>query len=370
MKIQSLNYTSPSFTGQRAKFDAQAHIGSMYDNLLHTKSTYDIKDIYSIFENNNVKKVLISDISGLNPLGSDLFVSEKDSAETMERLQNNGKVKLYPLISCQPGITQDTEYIGILIKNHDYAGMKFHPTNTQKSIAQNFDMYSQYMSLALKNGLACVFHSVTDGKSDPEQIIKLAEKYPKLPVVLYHVDLAASPDRMTKTIDKIADSVSNGRSNLYVDLSWITGLRNKEQDKNTIYQLLEKLGPSRILFGSDTPISDMGDSSKYEKFTDFVEDTVKEFYKGNSKEAEKALDRIFYDNSQDIFADKTWYKSIQKIAAQQGKNLFERHKKAWIIGGAAFLGFVGLIGKALYDERKTNNAKNTHLSRVVTKKED
>ena len=44
-------------------------------------------------------------------------------------------------------------------------------------------MYSQYMSLALKNGLACVFHSVTDGKSDPEQIIKLAEKYPKLPVV-------------------------------------------------------------------------------------------------------------------------------------------------------------------------------------------
>ena len=115
-------------------------------------------------------------------------------------------------------------------------------------------------------------------------------------------------------------------------------LRNKEQDKNTIYQLLEKLGPSRILFGSDTPISDMGDSSKYEKFTDFVEDTVKEFYKGNSKEAEKALDRIFYDNSQDIFADKTWYKSIQKIAAQQGKNLFDVIKRHGLLAVQHFLG--------------------------------
>ncbi len=366
MKVQINNYYSPSFQSSRTKFDAQAHVGRMYDNLLHQETNYNIDHLLNVLSDNNVKKVLVSDLSGLNASDSDKFVSEMHSSEYMDKIDGNGKVKVYPLISCQPGITESPEIIERLIINSNYVGMKFHPTNTNQPIAQNFEKYSKYMELAEKKGLACVFHSVTDGKSDPDNIIKLAEAHPKLPVVLYHVDLSASPERMSKTIDNIAESINQGKSNLYVDISWLTGFNNKDGDKKVIIELLDKLGPKRILFGSDAPISDMGDSAKYGKFADFVEDTVKGYYNGKTKnEIDKILDRIFYDNTQDIFVDKLWFKNLQKLAGSQGKTFFERHRKSCLAGIAGAIGFVALLGKAIYDERKFNHSKKVHQSKFV-----
>ena len=43
---------------------------------------------------------------------------------------------------------------------------------------------------------------------------------------------------------------------------------------------------------------------KYGKFADFIEETVKEFYNGKPQEAESALNKIFYDNAEDIFINK------------------------------------------------------------------
>lgn len=349
MKIQSINVYNQSFGNNRQKFDVQGHIGSMFDNLHHCKQSYNAQNIIDTVESNNVKKILVSSLSGLNPEGSDFFQSEFDAAKDIQLIQGNDNVKIYPLISCQPGIAKDTSVIEKLLSENKFYGMKFHPTNTNQSIKDNFDIYSQYFDIAEKNGLPCVFHSTTDGKSDPLEIIKLAEKHPKHPIVLYHIDLMASPEQMSKTINNISNSIKNGKSNLYVDISWLTGLfDNAEQNKNTIKQALEKIGSDRILFGSDAPISEMGDKEKYGKFADFVEETVKEFYKDKPDDAEKALNNIFYDNAEELFINKKWYnKPINENIADKVKKSASSGKKAlWIAAGVFAVGILALVAKS------------------------
>lgn len=355
MKIQSVNIYNQSFGNNRQKFDVQGHVGSMFDNLHHCKQSYNAQNIIDTVESNNVKKILVSSLSGLNPEGSDFFQSELNAAKDIQAIKGNDNVKIYPLISCQPGIAKDTSVIEKLLNESKFYGMKFHPTNTNKSIKDNLDIYSKYFDIAEKNGLPCVFHSTTDGKSDPLEIIKLSEKYPKHPVVLYHIDLMASPEQMSRTIDNISDSVKNGKSNLYVDISWLTGLfDNAEQNKNTIKQALEKIGPDRILFGSDAPIAEMGDKEKYGKFADFVEDTVKEFYKDKPDDAEKALNKIFYDNAEELFINKKWFNKPvnETVADKLQKSAFSGKKGLWIAAGIAAVGILALVAKSFSQTNK------------------
>ena len=85
--------------------------------------------------------------------------------------------------------------------------------------------------------------------------------------------------------------------------------------------MLEKVCADRMLFGSDTPIGEMGDKEKYRQFTDFVENTVKEFYKDKPDEAEKSLNKIFYDNAEDLFINKKWMQAFDKAKKMSMKTI-------------------------------------------------
>lgn len=365
MKVQPVSNYNLSFNGSRKKFDVQGHVGAMYDGLRNENKYYNTRNIFDTVEVNNVQKILVSSVSGLNPEGSSLYKSEIDCAHEVAAAKGNEKVKIYQLLSCQPGIIKDTETIEALIDGGRFYGLKFHPTNTDKSVKDNFDIYSKYMSVAEKKGLPCVFHSTTDGKSDPAEIIKLAEAHPKHPVVLYHIDLMSTADQMSKTIDNISNSVKAGKSNLFVDLSWLTNLFDKtEENKNIINQVLEKIGPDRILFGSDCPIGEMGNKDDYGKFADFVEDTVKGFYGDKSEDAEKALNKIFYDNAEALFIEKKWYKKPpEKNAANNAKFFSKRN----ILIGAGILvaGMAAYIVKYLHDDAKRGKTDLHNPSRVI-----
>lgn len=346
MKIASVSF-GPSFTSNTRKIDVQGHIGSMYDNVHRKNSNFTVQNIIDTVEVNGVKKVLVSSLSGLNPKESEFFQSETVSAQDMSALKGSEKVKIYPLISCQPGIAQDTAEIEKLLQNGEFYGMKFHPTNTQKSIKDNFEIYSKYLTTAEKKGLPCVFHATTDGFSDPVQIIKLAETHPKLPVILYHIDLMANPDQMSKTIDAISNSVKKGKSNLFVDISWLTGLwDNADTNKNVVKQALEKIGAERVLFGSDAPIAEMGDSQKYGQFADFIENIVRETC------GEEAVDKVFYQNAEDLFFNKKW---IEKPVAKVVEKPFP-FKKTLFFAGAAVIAAAALIIKNFcFDKNMQNN---------------
>ncbi len=365
MKIHSIGYHNLSFTSNRCKFDIQGHIGSMHDGLHNCNSYYNVQNIIDTVEPHNVKKVLVSSVSALNPEGSDLFKSEINGAKEMALVTGNENVKIYPLISCQPGIAKDTSVLEKLLEGTKFYGMKFHPTNTKKSVKDNFEIYSKYLDLAEKKGLPCVFHSTTDGMSDPAEIIKLAEKHPKLPVILYHIDLMAQPERMKKAIDNIAESLNCKKSNVFVDISWLTPLFGKgDENKNIINYAVEKLGADRIMFGSDAPIAEMGDKAKYGEFADFVENTIKEFYKNKPEEEERVLNKIFYDNAQEVFIDKKWYKPVCENTIKKSK--LSASQKGWIAAGAAVLiGGIALVAKVISDDRKKAKASENNASRVV-----
>lgn len=367
MKIQSVQGINPSFTGDRRKFDVQGHVGEMYDGIHNKTFNYTAQNIIDTVEINNVKKVLVTSVSGLNAEGSDKFMSELNAAQEIQRIAGNGNVKLYPLFSCQPGISKGVSVAENILQTGNFVGMKFHPTNTEKAIKDNFDAYAAYMSLAEDKAMPCVFHSVTDGKSDPVQIIRLAERHKKLPVVLYHIDLMSTPEQLMKTIDNISESVKAGKSNLFVDVSWLTGLwDNAEQNKNVIKHALDKIGPDRILFGSDTPIAEMGDKEKYGKFADFIEETVKEFYNGKPQEAESALNKIFYDNAEGIFINKSWYEKPVQQTQQTVKKALPK-KGMMILGGAVVLGLIAFAAKAINANAKQTKANENNPSRVVNK---
>ena len=68
----------------------------------------------------------------------------------------------------------------------------------------------------------------------------------------------------------------------------------------------------------------MGDKDKYRQFTDFVENTVKEFYKDKPDEAENALNKIFYDNAEEVFINKKWYNEYLKKAKKSFACIFEK----------------------------------------------
>ncbi len=357
MKVQNVSFSNPSFFGSRVKFDVQGHIGTMYDNLHGQTQQYTRENILDTVEINNVKKILVSSVSGLNSQDSSLFESEYNCACRMEKLCGNERVKFYPLISCQPGISKSTSVIEQFLLDDTFVGMKFHPTNTNKPIKDNFDIYSKYLALAEEKGLPCVFHSTTDGKSDPVEIIRLAEAHPKLPVVLYHIDLMASSEQMTRTIDNIANSIKAGKSNLFVDISWLTGLfDNAGENRDIIKLALEKIGSERILFGSDTPITEMGDKEKYGKFADFVEETVKEFYKDKPDEAERALNNIFYDNAEELFIEKKWNKKPvknNKLPVKKGTSGLHISKSGLCLAaGIAMIALAGYTAKLLLNDNR------------------
>lgn len=339
---------SPAFEGSdRTRIDVQGHIGQMYDGMKKQTYTYSRQNIIDTVSIHNVKKVLVSSLSGLNPRDNNLFKDETVANKELIEECKKSDGKLFALATCQPGITSDTRAIEEIVSRDKFYGMKFHPTNTGKSVKDNFDIYSKYMDVAEKHGLPCVFHSVTDGKSDPLEIIRLAEKHKKLPVVLYHIDLGSSKEQFEKTINAISESVKAKKSNIFVDISWLTDIwpDNAQKNKDIIKMSLDKLGPERILFGSDTPITEMGDKNLYGKFVDFIENTTKEFFreKNNEAGAEKALNNIFYDNAEEIFFEKKWHKN----------SLMKKSK----IAAICFAGAAVILGGGFYVYNKMQHAK-------------
>lgn len=177
----------------------------------------------------------------------------------------------------------------------------------------------------------------------------------------------STPEQLMKTIDNISESVKAGKSNLFVDVSWLTGLwDNAEQNKNVIKHALDKIGPDRILFGSDTPIAEMGDKEKYGKFADFIEETVKEFYNGQPQEADSALNKIFYDNAEGIFINKTWYEKPVEQTKQTVKKTLPK-KGLMIFGGAGSSGVIAFAAKTFHTNAKQAKENENNPSRVVKK---
>ena len=156
---------------------------------------------------------------------------ENRALDRLKGLANN----LFPLVWVRPGETTVEEVRARL--SDGFIGIKLHPT-VDDYRADDSDL-DRYMEIAAEVGCPVACHSAP-GEADPDHIRRLAERFPMVPVILYHTYLGPSEGRR-----RAAQHIRE-QSNLYLESSWC-GWRE-------VLQLVEETNTERMLFGSDASV--------------------------------------------------------------------------------------------------------------------
>jgi hypothetical protein len=142
---------------------------------------------------------------------------------------------LFPLVWVRPGDTPVNDVRSRLAD--DFIGIKLHPTvDDYRPDAQDLD---PYLEVAAEIGCPVACHSAP-GEADPDHIRRLAERFPTVPVILYHTYLGPREGRR-----RAARHVRE-QANLYLETSWCCW--------REVLQLVEETSPDRVLFGSDASV--------------------------------------------------------------------------------------------------------------------
>lgn len=346
--------------------DAHVHRGSkgcLWNGIEFPTSTLDsfIKSPLSIDINgnkqtDNVVKVLVSSIDGLalddnqrkelqekgiqkhSLKPEEVIFAKNEIQANLEMINQYKNDKFYAVMAvCQPSkTTGSADNIKQLIKEHPNTifGLKFHP----QDMLLNADspLYDNYMKLADKEKLPCLFHSQVSidyntntfktplNWSDPELIYKLAKRHPKVPVVMGHMG-AGNELAHEKAIKILEQAIKNKDAKLFVDISWVDFKNDlPAEHPKSIIKLIDKMKElnalDRILFGTDAPLGCYGEPHKleqtklspqesYELTISRIKSAIKNKY-GN--EADSIINKIFYENANELFFEKKWAKTSSK----------------------------------------------------------
>ena len=156
---------------------------------------------------------------------------ENRALDRLRGLTNN----LFPLVWVRPSETSVEEVRSRL--SDGFIGIKLHPT-VDDYRADDRDL-DPYLEIAAEVGCPVACHSAP-GEADPDHIRRLAERFPMVPVILYHTYLGPEEGRR-----RAAQHVRE-QSNLYLESSWC-GWRE-------VLQLVEETKAERMLFGSDASV--------------------------------------------------------------------------------------------------------------------
>jgi len=142
---------------------------------------------------------------------------------------------LFPLVWARPGDTSLKEVRARLAAG--FIGIKLHPT-VDDYRADDLAL-DPYLEIAAEVGCPVACHSAP-GDADPDHIRRLAERFPTVPVILYHTYLGPQEGR------RRASQHVREQPNLYLETSWC---RWRE-----VLRLVEEAGSERVLFGSDASV--------------------------------------------------------------------------------------------------------------------
>lgn len=229
----------------RKIFDVHGHNGYWPDRINCDEL------IFNIIKNENISKLLISNISGLETEnhveGATPLISELEANRQTINMCKENEGTLYAAAICQVGKSSPDDLEKVL-GEYKFTALKFHPFLI--GIDANDSQYDPYIEIAEANNLPCVFHSAP-GTSDPIKIYMLAKRHPKVPIVLYHINLMGNCEF---TIEMIANSIAKKDALLYCDTAWCP--------MDVTVKALRSSIKSRVMFGSDLPI-DGCDHFKY-----------------------------------------------------------------------------------------------------------
>ncbi len=142
---------------------------------------------------------------------------------------------LFPLVWVRPGDPSLKEVRARLAAG--FIGIKLHPTvDDYRADAPDLD---PYLEVAVEVGCPVACHSAP-GDADPDHIRRLAERFPTVPVILYHTYLGPHEGR------RRASQYVREQPNLYLETSWCRW--------HEVLRLVDEAGPERVLFGSDASV--------------------------------------------------------------------------------------------------------------------
>ena len=147
---------------------------------------------------------------------------------------------IFPFLRFNPKQVTANEVKELLEKN-GFVGVKLHPK------AQDFDpldkKYSKIFEEIERSGKPLIVHTrkETTPHSDPDSVVRLAERFPALDIIIGHF-----ADYSAVAIDYIKE-----HRNLYLETSVFSS--------NVIIQrVADRIGAEKVVFGSDAPLSDEG----------------------------------------------------------------------------------------------------------------
>jgi Amidohydrolase len=143
--------------------------------------------------------------------------------------------RIFPLVWVRPGDTELEEVRARL--QAGAVGLKLHPT--VDGYPADDSALDPYLAIAERAGCPVACHSAP-GEADPDHIRRLAERFPAVPIVMYHTYLGPQEGR------RRAAAHVREQSNLYLETSWCRS--------HVVIQLVGEVGAGRVLFGSDASI--------------------------------------------------------------------------------------------------------------------
>lgn len=306
-------------------------------------------------QTDNITRVLVSSIDGLawdekqrQECGGiksklkpeELIFAKNELDANLDMINKYKKDNFFAVMAvCQPTKTNGSaNNIEQLIKSHPNTifGLKFHPQDLM--LNADSPLYDKYLELAKQEKLPCLFHSQVSvdysknpivrkdikNWSDPHYIYALAKRHPDVPIILGHMG-AGSDLGHDDAIDVFKKSLKNKDAKLYVDISWVNFHEDLPVERpNSIIEVIDNAKKNnaldRILFGTDAPLGCYGEPHKLEKTKmtpkeayELTVSRIKTAIKNNyGAEADSIINKIFYENANELFFEKNWAKAPEK----------------------------------------------------------
>jgi predicted TIM-barrel fold metal-dependent hydrolase len=233
----------------KKKWDVTAHHGGR------------VTDLLASMDDNGVEKSVVCSIA-TRPAQFDAIISWS-RAIASERI--------VPFPSLHPSDERFAERISA-IKGEGFKGVKFHPYYQEFTIDEErlFPIYEEICTA----GLIVVMHTGFDLAfdrvriADPERIVRIADRFPEMKLVTTHLGAWQDWDEVERLIV--------GKK-IYMELSYALDLLDREQARRIILHHPKEY----VLFGSDSPWTDQGQTMRLLRRLDLGEERERAILREN-----------------------------------------------------------------------------------------
>lgn len=255
--------------------DSHVHIGTIID--FNMPKEY----VIASMEKYNIDYCIVSNGEAIEvdhtqkPIPSEQQKGQIEVNEEVLSFANENPGRIGVLLWIKPSTEGCTpEFEELIIKNrHNILGIKVHPYHSKMFFGS--PKVEKYIELARKYSLPVVTHTAIDEESSPEEVYKVAQKFPEVNFVMAHLGLGSDNKRAIELVSKLP--------NLYGDTTWVS-------PENTL-EAIRVCGIDKILFGTDSPIDGI---DTYEKYSYYFNDM-------KNKLSKEDYEKLMYKNAVKLF---------------------------------------------------------------------